>query len=85
MSKSRSLPSALKALIASPTYPSRPSSVGAHTLPAGRAPSPLPAPRTERLAELFGGIAGEAKSRGVGWGEWMSVAVSAREHVGDIR
>lgn len=79
MSKGKSLPPALKSLLASPLYPARPSITGAANAvrPAGRSASPLPAPPLTRLVETFGSVKQDAERRGVGWGEWLSIAVSS--------
>lgn len=80
----RSLPSTLKALISAPTFTlSSPAPRAAASAAAGSAPSkqgrpsgPSPAPKEQILNGLFDKLSGEANDRGVGWGEWMSIAVS---------
>lgn len=51
-------------------------------LPAGRLAGPMSSPGSSELHRAFDQIASDAKSRGVGWGEWLSLAVGA---VGDGR
>lgn len=77
MSKGKSLPPALKSMLASPLYPARPAALhkGA-TIPAGRAAGPTPPAPSQKLLEAFQKVKGEAEQKGVGWGEWLSIAVS---------
>jgi hypothetical protein len=75
--KHPSLPAALKTLLKDPTFPTRKSARQAGMmLPAGRAATPLTSPPQSELDTTFDKIAKDAKSKGVGWGEWMSLAVS---------
>ncbi|KAK0545161.1 hypothetical protein OC844_007389 [Tilletia horrida] len=77
MSKSNSLPSTLKSLVLSPLYPARASRVSpSRILPAGRLAGPGQPPSTDSLASLFSSVKSDAESRGVGWGEWLSVATA---------
>ncbi|PWN52183.1 hypothetical protein IE53DRAFT_392133 [Violaceomyces palustris] len=77
MSKSRSLPPALKQLIKSPLYPRRPSrSNPSRILPVGRSPDPLFPPKNEILSQLFSGIRNQADQLGLGWAEWLSLTTA---------
>jgi hypothetical protein len=74
--KHPSLPAALKTLLKEPTFPKRKSARQAGiVLPAGRAATPLSAPPQSELHKTFDRIANDANSKGLGWGEWMSLAV----------
>lgn len=68
MSKSNSLPQSLKSLVLSPTF--------RRGTRVGRAAGPAPSPRGEILTNLFDRIEKDAKSKGFGHGEWLSIAVS---------
>jgi hypothetical protein len=76
MAKGKSLPNALKTLLKEPTFPARQSKVRPGTyLPAGRAAGPTGAPADATLKAAFQRMSDDATSRGVGWGEWLSLAV----------
>ncbi|KAE8256329.1 hypothetical protein A4X13_0g2714 [Tilletia indica] len=77
MSKSNSLPSTLKNLVLSPLYPARASRLNpSRLLPAGRIAGPGNPPAPESLASLFSSVRSDAEARGLGWGEWLSVATA---------
>ncbi|EPQ28106.1 uncharacterized protein PFL1_04433 [Pseudozyma flocculosa PF-1] len=77
MSKGRSLPEALKSLLKQPTFPSRVSALSAtRHLPAGRSADPSPTPRLDTLKKHFVSLEADAIRRGLGWGEWLSVATA---------
>lgn len=74
MSKGKSLPPALKQLLKEPTFPARTSKLSSSSinLPAGRSAGPLGAPKETKLFQTFQTISDDAKSKGLGWGEWLS-------------
>lgn len=77
MSKSRSLPPALKQLLQQPTFPARASKLSASTqLPAGRSANPSPTPKLSSVSQHFQSLEAEAKQKGIGWGEWVSIATA---------
>ncbi|EST07823.1 hypothetical protein PSEUBRA_002939 [Kalmanozyma brasiliensis GHG001] len=77
MSKGRSLPTALKQLLQQPTFPARASRSSASTqLPAGRPAAPSPTPKLSAVAQHFASLQAEASSKGLGWGEWVSIATA---------
>ena len=77
MSKGRSLPTALKELLKQPTFPARASRVSASTqLPDGRAAGPSPTPKLASVSSHFQSLQAEAKHKGIGWGEWVSIATA---------
>jgi len=77
MSKGRSLPSALKQLLQQPTFPARASRLSASTqLPAGRSANASPTPKLASVSQHFQSLQAEAKQKGIGWGEWVSIATA---------
>lgn len=77
MSKGRSLPPALKQLLQQPTFPARASKLSASKqLPAGRSANPSPTPKLASVSQHFQSLQTEAKQRGIGWGEWVSIATA---------
>ncbi|UZJ53881.1 hypothetical protein CBS101457_003201 [Exobasidium rhododendri] len=72
-----SLPPALKSLLKQPTFAPRPSlhQTGV-ILPAGRAAGPMTAPSQSTLYQTFDRLSDDAKGKGVGWGEWLSLATA---------
>lgn len=77
MSKGRSLPSALKHMLQQPTFPARASRASASVqLPAGRSANPSPTPKLTTVTHHFQGLEADATKRGIGWGEWLSIATA---------
>ncbi|KAN0064028.1 hypothetical protein ACQY0O_003634 [Thecaphora frezii] len=77
MSKGRSLPTALKQLLKQPTFAARSSLLSpTRTLPAGRSADPSPTPRLDVLRSHFVQLEADAARRGLGWGEWLSLATA---------
>ncbi|TQS33122.1 hypothetical protein Golomagni_06546 [Golovinomyces magnicellulatus] len=77
MSKGRSLPPALKQLLQQPTFPARASRLSASKqLPAGRSANPTPTPKLTGVSQHFQSLQAEAKQKGLGWGEWLSIATA---------
>ncbi|SNX82981.1 related to conserved mitochondrial protein [Melanopsichium pennsylvanicum] len=77
MSKGRSLPAALKSLLTQPTFPARASRLSASTqLPAGRAAGPSRTPKLASVNQHFQSLQAEAKQKGIGWAEWVSIATA---------
>lgn len=70
MSKGRSLPTALKELVKQPTFPARASRA------AGRSANPSPTPKLASVSQHFQSLQAEAKQKGIGWGEWISIATA---------
>lgn len=77
MSKGKSLPPALKSMLAQPLYPARPSVLRQGTTrPAGRSANPSPSPSSQALTDAFGQLQRQAEGKGLGWGEWLSIATA---------
>ncbi len=77
MSKGRSLPTALKQLLQQPTFPARASKASASAqLPAGRSANPSPTPKLSTVSQHFQTLQAEATQKGIGWGEWVSIATA---------
>ncbi|KDN43105.1 hypothetical protein K437DRAFT_257629 [Tilletiaria anomala UBC 951] len=76
--KSKSLPAGLKSLITGPTFTllARASVSAATGTRFGRAAGPAPAPKADILHSLFEKLDKDAAAKGVGWGEWMSLATA---------
>ncbi|CAO1619066.1 unnamed protein product [Parajaminaea phylloscopi] len=75
--KGKSLPPALKTMLAKPLYPARPSALRPGvTIPAGRAAGPTSAPAPHALLDALRKVKQDAEGRGVGWGEWLSIATA---------
>lgn len=77
MPKSRSLPPTLKQLLQQPTLPARASKLSASKqLPAGRQANPAPTPKLTAVSQHFRSLQAEATQKGIGWGEWISIATA---------
>ncbi|SJX61979.1 uncharacterized protein SRS1_10594 [Sporisorium reilianum f. sp. reilianum] len=77
MSKGRSLPPALKQLLQQPTFPARASRLSSSKqLPPGRAANPSPTPKLASVTQHFQKLRAEAQQKGIGWGEWVSIATA---------
>ncbi|CDS82321.1 uncharacterized protein SPSC_03140 [Sporisorium scitamineum] len=77
MSKGRSLPPALKQLLQQPTFPARASRLSPSTqLAPGRSANPSPTPKLASVTQHFQSLQAEAKQKGIGWGEWVSIATA---------
>lgn len=75
--KGKSLPPALKSLLVQPLYPARTSTLRPGIIvPAGRPAGPAPGPPPQGLLETLRKVKREAESRGLGWGEWLSIATA---------
>lgn len=70
MSKGRSLPTALKELVKQPTFAAR------GTRPAGRMAGASPTPKLSAVSQHFQSLQAEANHKGIGWGEWLSIATA---------
>ncbi|CAO1629585.1 unnamed protein product [Sympodiomycopsis kandeliae] len=72
MSKSKSLPPILKSLVKQPLYPA------AKNLqyPAGRSANPIASPPIDKLTNAFANLQKQAEGKGIGWGEWLSIATA---------
>lgn len=71
----KSLPPALRNLLAAPTFAARRSKHDPTIVLRGRRATPAPPPPEPELDALFGRIAEQSTARGVGWGEWLSFTV----------
>ncbi|PWY98487.1 hypothetical protein BCV70DRAFT_32681 [Testicularia cyperi] len=77
MSKGRSLPTALKQLLQQPTFAARASRASPSVkLPEGRSANPSPTPKLSSVTKHFQGLEADAKQKGLGWGEWLSIATA---------
>lgn len=79
MSKGKSLPTALKTLLSQPLYGGGAApmvSTSSAALKVGRSAHPAPPAPKSLLQEAFLGLRSDAESKGVGWGEWLSIATA---------
>lgn len=75
MSKGASLPTALKSLLKQPTFAARVGRGGVR-IPGGRAAGALATPKVDELSGHLRTLGADASARGIGWGEWLSLATA---------